>query len=174
MKNLFLLLILICFSSSLFSQQCLHKFHNKYKNEEDVTSVKVQGWMIKSVLAFTDDFEGEELAKKVTKLSVLVIENRNPVSAKDLNKLVAEVKTEDFEDLMTIREGTTNVRFMIKDNEKKIKNLLVIISDAEEFVLISLECNLRWDDLKNIDFKNIEGGEYFKKLPVKVEDVPRA
>jgi hypothetical protein len=174
MKNLLILLSLVCFSTSLFSQQSLNKFYNKYKNEADVTSVKVQGWMIKSVLAFTEDFEGEELAKKVTKLSVLVIENRNPVSSKDLNRLVAEVKADEFEDLMTIREGTTNVRFMIKENGKKIKNLLVLISDADEFVLISLECNLRWDDLQKIDFNKIEGGEYLEKLPVKFEDVPRA
>jgi hypothetical protein len=174
MKNLLILFSLVCFSTSIFAQQSLHKFYNKYKNEEDVTSVKVQGWMIKSILAFTEDFEGEELAKKVTKLSVLVIENRNPVSAKDLTNLIAEVKADDFEDLMTIREGTTNVRFMIKENGKKIKNLLVLISDVDEFVMISLECNLLWDDLQNIDFKNIEGGEYIEKLPVKFENVPRA
>jgi hypothetical protein len=40
--------------------------------------------------------------------------------------------------------------------------------------LISLECNLRWDDLQKIDFKDIKGGEYLEDLPVKFKDIPRA
>jgi hypothetical protein len=174
MKNLLILLSLVCFSNSLFAQQSVRKFYNKYKHGQEVTSVKVQGWLIKSVLAFAEDFEGEELAKKITKLSVLVIENGNTVSKKDFNELVSDAKAEAFEDLMTIRESTTNVRFMIKENGTKIKNLLVLISAADEFVLISLECNLRWDDLQKIDFRDIKGGEYLEDLPVKFKDIPRA
>jgi hypothetical protein len=174
MKNLLILLSLVCFSNSLFAQQSVRKFYNKYKHGQEVTSVKVQGWLIKSVLAFAEDFEGEELAKKITKLSVLVIENGNTVSKEDFNELVSDAKAEAFEDLMTIRESTTNVRFMIKENGTKIKNLLVLISAADEFVLISLECNLLWDDLQKIDFKDIKGGEYLEDLPVKFKDIPRA
>jgi Holliday junction resolvase len=106
MKNLLILLSLVCFSNSLFAQQSVRKFYNKYKHGQEVTSVKVQGWLIKSVLAFAEDFEGEELAKKITKLSVLVIENGNTVSKEDFNELVSDAKAEAFEDLMTIREST--------------------------------------------------------------------
>ncbi|MFT5832726.1 MAG: hypothetical protein ACI97N_000339 [Cognaticolwellia sp.] len=174
MKNLFVILGLICFTITLSAQPSVKKFYNKYKHGEEVTSVKVQGWMIKSVLAFTEDFEGEELAKKVTKLRVLVIENGNPVSKKDFIELIADAKSDKFEDLMTIREGSTNIRFMIKENSEKIKNLLVLVYEADEFILISLECNLFWDDLQKIDFREINGGEYIEKLPVKFEKVPRA
>lgn len=178
MKNLLVtfscLLSFLLFSNSLSAQQSVKRFYNKYKHSEDVTSVNVQGWMIKTVLAFVEDFEGDDIVKKVTKLRVLVMEDANLVSDKDYNTLVANAKSEDFEDLMTIREGTTKVRFMIKENDEKIKNLLVLVSDKEEFVLISLDCNLKWKDLKNIDFDKVEGGEYFDKLPVKKDNVPRA
>lgn len=174
MKHILLICGLIAFSSSIFAQNSVKKFYNKYKHKENVTSVKVQGWMIKSVLAFVEDFEGEDIVKKVTKLRVLTMENGNLVSAKDFNELVKDAKAESFEDLMVIRDGTTNVRFMIKENEKKIKNLLVLVSESDEFVLISLECNLKWKDLKNIDFDKVDGGEVFEKLPAKKTDVPRA
>lgn len=174
MKKILLICSLLVFCSSIFAQQSVKKFYNKYKHEEDVTSVKVQGWMIKTVLAFVEDFEGEDIVKKVTKLRVLTMENENLVSTKDFNELVKDAKSESFEDLMTIRDGTMNVRFMIKENEKKIKNLLVLVSESDEFILISLECNLRWKDLKNIDFNKIDGGEVFDRLPSKKEDVPRA
>lgn len=174
MKQLLLIFSLLVFSSSIFAQQSVKRFYNKYKHQEDVTSVKVQGWMIKTVLAFVEDFEGEDIVKKVTKLRVLTMENGNSVSDDDFNELVKDAKSEAFEDLMTIREGTTNIRFMIKENEKKIKNLLVLVSESDEFILISLECNLKWKDLKNIDFDKIDGGEVFEKLPTKKTDVPRA
>lgn len=174
MKNLLLLLCLTTFSGSLFAQKSVKRFYNKYKHAENVTNVKVQGWMIKSVLTFVEDFEGQDIVKKVTKLRVLSMENGNAVSKKDLNNLIQGVKSEDFEDLMTIRDGTTNVHFMIRDNERKIKDLLVIVSEADEFVLISIECNLKWKDLKNIDFDKVKGGEYFQKLPAKLPNVPRA
>ncbi len=174
MRQLLLICSLVTLSSSAFAQQSVKKFYNKYKHKEDVTSIKVQGWMIKSVLAFVEDFEGDDIVKKVTKLRVLTIENGNPVSAKDLHELVKDAKTESYEDLMTIRDGSTSVRFMIKENEEKIKNLLVFVSESDEFVLISLECNLKWNDLKNIDFDKVNGGEVFNKLPAKKENVPRA
>lgn len=174
MRNLLIILSLCLFSSSLFAQKTVKRFYNKYKHSEKVKSVKVQGWMIKTVLAMADDFEGEEIVKKVTKLRVLVMENENLVSQEDFNTLVTNAKSEQFEDLMSIREGTTNVRFMIKENEKKIKSLLVLVSEADEFVLISIECNLKWKDLKNIDFNKIDGGEYFKRLPAKKKEEPRA
>lgn len=174
MKQLFVICSLLVFSSSIFAQQSVKKFYNKYKHYDEVTSVKVQGWMIKSVLAFVEDFEGDDIVKKVTKLRVLTMENENLVSSKDFNELVKDAKAEDFEDLMTIRDGTTNVRFMIKETDKKIKNLLVLVSESDEFVLISLECNLKWKDLKNIDFDKVDGGEVFEKLPTKKKDVPRA
>jgi hypothetical protein len=127
-----------------------------------------------TVLTFVEDFEGDDIVKKVTKLRVLSMEDKNIVSQKDLQKLISGVKSENFEDLMTVREGTTNVRFMVRDSDKKIKDLLVIVSEANEFILISIECDLKWKDLKNIDFQKIKGGEYFNKLPPKLPNVPRA
>jgi hypothetical protein len=174
MKNLLLLLCLTTFSFSLSAQKSVKRFYNKYKHAENVTNVKVQGWMIKTVLTFVEDFEGQDIVKKVTKLRVLSMENGNVVSEKDLNKLIQGVKSENFEDLMTIREGSTNVRFLIRDNDRKIKDLLVIVCEENEFVLISIECNLKWKDLKNIDFDKVNGGEFFQKLPPKLPNVPRA
>ena len=174
MKHLLLICSLFALNSSIFGQQSVKKFYNKYKNEENVTSVKLQGWMIKSVLSFTDSFEGEDIIRKVNKITVLTIEDGEVVTDNDIKRLVTDAKSETYEDLMIVREGTTRVRFMIKENEEKIKNLLVLIKDTEEFILINLDCNLKWEDLKNIDFSNIDGGHVFDKIPSKKEEVPRA
>lgn len=175
MKHLLLICsLLLAFNSSIIGQQSVKKFYNKYKHGENVTSVKLQGWMIKSVLSFTESFEGEDIIRKVSKLTVLTIEDGQTVSDTDIKRLVTNAKSETYEDLMIIREGTTRVRFMIKENEQKIKNLLVIIKDTEEFILIDLDCNLKWEDLKNIDFSNIDGGDVFDKIPSKKEEIPRA
>ena len=174
MKQIMLICSLLAFNSSIFGQQSVKKFYNQLKHNENVTSVKLQGWMIKSVLAFTDSFEGEDIVKKVSKIIVLSIDENDIVTDRDIDILVNDAKSEYYEDLMIIREGTTRVRFMVKENEQRIENLLVIVKDTEAFTLINLDCNLKWEDLKNIDFSKIDGGEVFDKILTKKNEIPRA
>lgn len=91
MKQVILICSVLLLCSSVSAQHSVKRFYKKYKKSESVTSISVQGWMIKPVLAFVDDFEGKEIVKKVKNLRVLSMEDGNFVSTKDFNKLIRPI-----------------------------------------------------------------------------------
>ncbi len=174
MKIRFLLLFLVTLPMLSFGQKSIRQFYNKYENHENATAVNIQGVLIKAAVFVAKDFEGDDLVKKIKHLRVLAMENGNPVDNKDVQSLVTNLKKENFEDLMTIRDGTTNVRFLMREEKEKIKNILIIVQEYDEFVLVSLDCDISWKDLKNLDFNSVKGGQYLEKVPKTKKDVPRA
>lgn len=148
-------------------------FYDKYMGHENVTNVSLQGWVLQMAANFTDDEDGEQLLQKITKLRVMVMEEKNLVSKSDYQSLVKSIKKDRFEKLMQIRDGAEKIDFFIQEDGDEISNLLMLINGEEEFILVSVEGNLKFSDLKDLNF-DIEGGDLFKKIPKKKKDVPRA
>jgi hypothetical protein len=112
------------------------------------------------------DEEGTEILEKITQLRIMIAEEKDIVSKSDVRQLMKDVRKNKFEDLITVREEDTRVNFMIREEGKTVTNVLVIISSDDEFILLSLEGALNWDDLQELNF-DVEGGDIFKKIPKK-------
>lgn len=167
MKNILIIALAFLFTVPAFGQtRAINKFYNKYKHEENATNVKVRGWLIKLASNAVEDEKATELMKKVSQLRVLVIEGANGVKPKDYDKLVKDVAEKDaFEDILRIREGTDNIRAMVKTNkDNKISNVLLFVDGESEFVMLSLEGLLDFSDLNDLQF-DVDGGEHFEKIP---------
>ncbi len=166
MKNILIIALAFLFTVPAFGQtRAINKFYNKYKHQENVTNVKVRGWLIKLASNAVDDEKAEQLMKKVTQLRVLVVEGTDGVRPKDFDKLVKDVEKDAFEDILRIREGKDNIRAMVKTNgDNKISNVLLFVDGEEEFVLLSLEGLLDFSDLNDLQF-DVQGGEHFEKIP---------
>ncbi len=166
MKNFLIIALALLFVGPAFGQtRSINKFYNKYKHEENATNVKVRGWLIKLASKAVDDEQAVDLMKKVSQLRVLVIEGENGVRPKDFDKLVKDVQQKDaFEDILRIREGTDNIRAMVKSDGDKISNVLLFVDGETEFVMLSLEGLLDFSDLNDLKF-DVDGGEHFEKLP---------
>ncbi len=166
-----------------YSQKSIKSFYNKYKKFENVTSVKLQGWVIKLAAKFADDPDAKKVAKHISKLRVLTMEDGNLVTKEDYKSLIRSIRKDQFEDLIMVREGTTKINLYIKEKKDKITNALLIVNDVDEFVMISLEGKLRFKDLQELDI-TVEGGDYFNKIPKNkkkskqkkkdIDNVPRA
>ena len=84
--------------------------------------------------------------------------------------MVKGIEKESFEEILRIREGTDNIRALVKSDGDKISNVLLFVEGPDEFVLLSLEGNLNFSDLNDLQF-DVEGGDAFEKIP---EEKPRA
>lgn len=174
MKNiLFVIVIGLIPVFSMAQNSNVKAFYDKYMDYENVTDVSLQGWILKMAANFSDDENGEKILQKITKLRVMVMEERNLVSPMDYQSLVKNIQKDRFEKLMEIRDGGQKIDFFIQEDGDQISNILLLINGEDEFVLVSLEGNLEFSDLKELDF-DIDGGDQFKKLPKKKKDVPRA
>lgn len=164
MKNILIVVAVLLLPLSGYSQKGVKSFYNKYKKYENVTSVKLQGWVIKLAAKFADDPDAKKAARHISKLRVLTMENGNLVTKEDYKSLIRSIRKDQFEDLIMVREGTTKINLYIKEKKDKITNALLIVNDVDEFVMISLEGKLRLKDLEELDI-TVEGGDYFNKLP---------
>jgi hypothetical protein len=173
MKNI-IIVLLLAFILPLTSsaQRSVNRFIDKYYDKENVTTVELSGFVLKMAAKFVDDDEGKQILASISRLQVLAMDGKNHVTKKDLNALKAKVKKDKFEELMTIKTKGTSVDFFIKEENGVIKNILLLVSGKEEFVMLNLRGKLKFDDIQKLDF-DVDGAEHFKKIP-KWKDVPRA
>ncbi|MCO6479470.1 MAG: DUF4252 domain-containing protein [Phaeodactylibacter sp.] len=149
-------------------------FYEKYKQYENVTDVKLQGWLLEIASNFAEgDEQAKELLSKITYLRVLVMEDGNLVSPAEYKSLLKEIRQNSFEELLRIREGDENIGFYIRENGEAITDVLLLVNGEDEFVLLSLEGLLKFSDLNDLNI-DIDGAEHFERLPEKKGDVPRA
>lgn len=165
---------LLCTTVLCFGQSpAIQSFYNKYQNLENVTDIKLKGWVLKLASTFADEENAENVLKKITQLRVLVMEEGNLVDATEYQKLIRSVKKDRFEELMKIKEDGANIDFLIREDGDTITDVLILISGEEGFVLLSLEGALQFKDLHQLEI-DVEGGDSFKKIPKNRGDVPRA
>lgn len=174
MKNTIILIILL---SPVFlmaqSQKSINAFYKKYMQYENVTNVNLQGWVLKMAADYADESKEKEILQKITKLRVMVMEDDNLIKQEDLQQLKKDVKTEEYYDLMQIKEGKANIDFLVRQIGDEITDVLVLVNDIDGFVLLSLEGNFKFSDLNDLQF-DIEGADYLQKIPDDKKKLPRA
>lgn len=86
----------------------------------------------------------------------------------DFKSELNKVKLKDFSELMTVKEGDEMVKFMIRKDGKRIKELLLLINQPDEAGFISITGDI---DLKSIaklsKSMNIDGLDELQRLEEK-------
>lgn len=113
--------------------------YRKYKKDDNITSIKINklGCMFASLFAGSEDGdEGVQFLKKTSNLRILINENgRNNALQNDIRKYI---RKSNLEQLMTVSDGGDNVEIYIQDKNKSIRQLLIVVSDAEDQVVLHL------------------------------------
>lgn len=165
--------LIISFSYPVFSQQSVQNFYKKYMTSEKMTNINLSGWVLQMAGEYADEGKEKEMLQKITKLRVMVMEDGNLVKKSDYSELIKDVKKDDYEPFMNIKEGNEKIDLYLKDDGETITNVLVLVNGDDEFVLLSLEGNLKFSDLNDINF-DVSNGEVFKKIPEERKSIPRA
>lgn len=170
MRNFFLYCILAFLPGITIAQSSyINHFYNEYKSQAEVTNLNLGSFMIRLVGTFSEDQDAKKILKKVTHLRMLVMEDDNLVSSNDYTSLIKGIKSDEFEELIQIRDKGQRIDFFLREDGDTITDVLMILRGDDEFILLSLEGNLQFSDLNNIEL-DIDGGDYFSQLP---EDKPR-
>lgn len=154
-----LLALLICFIAlPAFSQsQSIKQFYRKYKRTENTVNFNAPAWLIRlgaSIAINHVDDPAEQatlrLAKKVRKARVLVMEDRKHLRSGDLNQLINDVHQEDFEDLISFREGSEVIQILIREKEEVIRDLLILINEEDSFIMLALKTKMHIEDINEV------------------------
>jgi hypothetical protein len=151
----------------------LEGFYHKYTQFDNVTDVKLQGWLLKLASNHSEDEGAEKLLEKITQLRVLVMEEGNLVTPRDYKNLLNGIRTSSFEELFKVKNTDEDVALYIREEGTNITDVLVLVNGKDNFVLLSLEGLFKFSDLNDLNI-DVEGIEHLERLPEDKKSVPRA
>ena len=165
-----LLILFVCLLSLQVSAQTsvVTNFFDKYAENEDFTTVYITGRMFSLMADIApDDEDAEDMLDAASGLEGLKVLQSDKVDGKKMyNSLYNRLDKDGYEDLMVIKEGKNReLKFMIKEDKKIVKELLMLSGEESEFVLIYLYGNIDLEKIAKVT-KNMEidGLEQLQKL----------
>jgi len=169
----FIFLISLFLSDQLQAQNVMLQ---KYKGHEDFTTVTISKKMFEMIAKFDFDDEEEnqvntELLRSIKGIDILVYENEDSLNNNGFSRTLYEEAGQElstvnnFEELMTVKDGLDDVQFLIKEQADTIQQLLLLVGSEEEFVMITIEGNLDLNQLSKLsEAMDIKGMEHLDNL----------
>ena len=143
MKKLVLTMVLGMFAVSANAQSdAITKYFDKYVDDQSYMHLNFSGKMFQMIarLEFDDPAEQnmvEESLGKIKRVQVLG-KDKDVDGRKMYAEAMKAIKGNDFEELMSLREGDKDIRFMIKEKNNKISELFMVMGGESEFGLLSI------------------------------------
>ncbi|QSE96081.1 DUF4252 domain-containing protein [Fulvivirga lutea] len=137
-KVLTVLAVLVAFAAN--GQDAISRFFDKYADDETFTNVTITSRMFS---LFTDlemeSKEDQEILDAISKLKGLKILAKEEVNGKAMYKeALGLLPKGEFDELMSIKDEDKDMKFMIKENDKKISELVMIMGGDKEFFILTL------------------------------------
>lgn len=151
MKKLVLslvLLVAVVFSASASNPE---KLITQLSKENNVTNVKIGGFLMAMAKPFMlkEAGEGAPFIKGVKSIHVMAVDGFSEDKRNDYLTLVNELKdTDGYETLVQVKDGNDHVRIMVKTEKDKIKGMYIFTVDDHDLAVVKL--------LGNISQKEIE------------------
>jgi Domain of unknown function (DUF4252) len=143
MKSFFVSLLFILVAQGLTAQNTtVQALMSQYGEDQRFTVVKITPKMF-SLLAKLESSDPEyqsiePILSKLTGLQILTTED-SIIDTKALYRdVLKRLPTGQYAELMTVRDGESNVNIWVKEEGDNITELLLVVSDVHEFALISL------------------------------------
>jgi Domain of unknown function (DUF4252) len=168
MKKLLIFMAFIALSQAVLAQTAsLDRFIRNHKRtaEGDKVDMTIPGFVVRFGARFIDkdDLEGIDIRKmtrKIEELRIVTFEKAAKIQHADFQQLITDVKSENFEELMNVREkGGDRVNILLRERKGFIEDILVIVNDKNgEFSLINLAGKFTMEDINkmiaNVEFND--------------------
>ena len=154
MKNLLILLSIVLISSC--SRSPVHSFIDDYNQEDHTVTMTIPGWLVRTgtSAAFKNIGDGEdqaglkEIAQSLGQVRVMVAK-QGVVPIQAVKDLIVSARDNKYEDYVTIRDKGKIVNVMARQDEETVKNLLILVSSDDEFVIAHIDSDLTMKELQN-------------------------
>ncbi len=151
MKIIFTLFILTLSTLSFSQTRGIDDFIWHYKQMPNVHSFKIGSFFTRIGSLFVEEQSARRVIRKAKKARILVSENSRLIEPNDLKYLKRDITKDGFAFLTNIRDCGDKVDVFIREDEKYIRNILAFIeSDDDQFVLLSVDCRLTYDEISDL------------------------
>ncbi len=149
MKKVIFFTIAICMTAAVNAQnRAVDEFFDKYSEREGFTTVFISGKLLSLFAGKDAGNEGSDLINRLSSIRILSVSD----SLMNLNlnfykELTGKLNMSIYEELMAVKEGKDETKFLIRQNGDRISELLVITGGPGDNTLISIQGDL---DLKSL------------------------
>ena len=162
MKKLILLVLLALPFSIIAQNAAIESFYQKYKDFEELSDVTLKGWLLKATSSGVDKDDANNVLNKITYFRALIMEDGNLVKNSDYKSFMRAIKKDNFEELVKVKDKGSDIDILVRDQGDFITDAILVVSDEDQFILLSMEGRLKLSDFKDINI-NIDGADHFKK-----------
>jgi len=172
MKKYLLLLPLMFLLHTIAGAQDdgITRFFNQYVDDERFTVVYVSPKMFQMVSKIeADDPDWEKVRPIVADLTGLRVLTSEEVDGVAMYKdALSKVPKDEYEELLTVRDGEDNVRIWVKDEGNIVHELLLLVGSPDEFVLLSFTGKIDLDKISDLSKSlDVEGAQHLEKIKKK-------
>ncbi len=141
-------LLLFCSAHGMAQPDAISKYFSKYVDDPKFTVVHISGKMFELISELPDDDEDSDLKRQIDNLKGLRILSADSVNGVRLYKeIYTKLNVSGYEELMIVREGNQEFKFLIKEKNRVISELLMLSGQKNSFFMLSLIGTI---DLKSI------------------------
>ncbi|MTI41391.1 DUF4252 domain-containing protein [Fulvivirga lutimaris] len=141
MKKLVVIIAMMASAVQLNAQDAISRFFEKYADDQSFTNVTITSRMFG---LFTDlemeSQEDKEIMDAIGKLKGLKILAKEDISnGKSLYKeALSKLPKAEFEELMSVRDEDKDMKFMIKEKDGKIGELVMLMGGDSQFFILTI------------------------------------
>ena len=168
MKKIIVVLMTMLSAGLSQAQDAITKFFTKYQNDESFSQVTVSSKMFGLFTDMeADTKEDKEVLEAISKLKGLRILGKE--DARNARELYLEafklIPMKEYEELMSVRDKDKDMKFLIKEKDGKISELLMVMGGTTQFMVLSLFGEIDLKSVARIGKKmDVDGLENLQKL----------
>ena len=163
-----LTVLVISYGAALAQEDAISRFFEKYDDRDDFTHVSVTSRMFGLFTNMEgEDEDDQEVLDAISKLKGLkILASDDTENGKSLYKeALGLIPTKEFDELMSVRDEDNDIKFLIKEKNGKISELLMVMGGEDEFFVMSLFGEIDLKQISKISSKmNIDGLEGLENL----------
>ena len=172
-KALIVMLLTFLISVSAMSQKDpVDRIFDKYSGQEGYTTVYISSKMFSLFAEIDpDDQELQDMMNGLKSIRILASDDSDESGGDGINfykEVMKDLAVEKYEELMVVKDGNQDLKFLIREENGKIVELLLVGGGDGDNVLISIRGII---DMKNIGkigkALDVEGLENIEKIDEK-------
>ena len=159
--------VMVMMSAGVQAQDAISKFFSKYQNDDTFSQVTISSKMFSLFTNMElENKDDQEVLNAISKLKGLRILNKDTYDSRLLYKeAMGMIPAKEFEELMTVQDKDKNMKFLIKESDGKINELVMVMHDKEEFMIMSLYGEIDLKQVSKLGKKlNVDGLENLENL----------
>ncbi|MBX2842149.1 MAG: DUF4252 domain-containing protein [Flammeovirgaceae bacterium] len=167
MKKILMGLIISLISNFAMAQEdAISRFFEKYTENEEFTQVYITKRMFTLIADITDSEEDQELKAALNKLEgISILASDSTDGIKLYQEAISTIPIKEYEELMIVKKGKGGVKFLIKEEEKTIKELLMLVGGEDDFLIMSFVGEIDLNQIAKISKKmDVEGMQHLENL----------